>query len=170
MAFVVLVAASVRRVVEKDMTTRERRSYDAAVEALKGEGCRAGGKRLMSTDAGDYPMCQRALYGAWRMVTVYRRDGTILIVAVERHLEESVAAALAETFPGLSATGRRRSEQPPCCEDAAAPPTLSDELEAQLAPLYGLPPNPGVTRSQGRSRRARSAGRRRTPRPSGTVA
>jgi len=37
-AFVVLVAASVLRVVEREMTKRERRSYDAAVAALKGEG------------------------------------------------------------------------------------------------------------------------------------
>lgn len=169
MAFVVLVAASARRVVEKDMRKRERRSFDAAVEALRGKGCRAGGKRLLSTDAADYPLCQRALYGSWRMVTGYRQDGSILIVAVERHLEEPAAAALEDTFPGLSATGRRRSEQPPCCEDAAAPPALSDELEARLAVLYGVPPGP-ATRRRGRHHRARSAGRRRTRRPSGSGA
>lgn len=169
MAFAVLVAASVRRVVEKDMTKRERRSYDVAVEALKGEGCRAGGKRLLSTGGGDYPLCQRALYGSWRMVTGYRQDGSILIVAVERHAEEPVAAALADTFPGLSATGRRRSEQPPCCEDAAAPPTLSKELEARLDVVFGLPPKP-ATRSLRRRHRAQSAGRRGTRRPSGTGA
>ena len=106
MAFCVLVAASVRRIVEKDMTKHERPAYESAIAALKGEGCRAGGKRLLSTGATDYPLCQRALYGAWRMVTGYRQDGTILIVAVERHVEETVAAALAATFPGLSARGR----------------------------------------------------------------
>jgi len=146
-AFVVLVAASVQRVVETEMTNRERRSYVAAVQALRGQGCRAGGKRLASTDAADYPLCQRALYGSWRMVTAYRQDSSIFVVAVERHLEESVAAALAETFPGLSATGRRRSEQPPCCEDAAAPPTLSEEVEAQLTPFYGLPPDQAASGS-----------------------
>jgi hypothetical protein len=169
-AFVVLVAESVRRLIDSEMTKRERRSYDAAIEALKGEGCRAGGKRMMSTDAGDYPMCQRALYGSWRMITIYRQDGTILIVAVERHLEETVAAGLADTFPGLSATGRHRSEQPLCCADAAAPPTLSDELEARLASIYGMSDEPSATRRPTRRRRAPSSGRRRTRRPSGTAA
>lgn len=81
-------------------------------------------------------MCQQSLYGDWRMITVYRRDGTVVIIEVGRHASAtSPVALLAEAFPGLSATGRRRSEQPPCCEDAAAPPALSDELLARLAKL-----------------------------------
>jgi hypothetical protein len=60
------------------MSRRERRAYDAAVQALKGEGCRAGGKRLAAIDDGDYPMCQRSLYGAWRMA----HDHRLPIVAV----------------------------------------------------------------------------------------
>ena len=162
MAFVVLVATSVQRAVETEMSKRERRSYESAVQALKGEGCRAGGKRLVAVDAADYPLCQRALYGSWRMVTGYRHDGTIVIVAVERHTTDNVAATLAETFPGLSATGRRRSAQPPCCEDSAGPPTLSDELESQLVEFYDVPPEPLSNRTRRRRRRGPSAARRRT--------
>jgi hypothetical protein len=121
------------------MTKREQRAYAAAVSALKGEGCRAGGKRLAATGTADYPMCQRALYAAWRMTTVYRPDGSIVIVSVARHTEsENPTAVLAEIFPGLSAAGRRRSEQPPCCEDPTAPPTLSRELDALLFDLFGV--------------------------------
>jgi hypothetical protein len=70
------------------------------------------------------------------MITVYRQDGTIVIIEVGRHTSETgPVALLTEAFPGLSATGRRRSEQPPCCADAAAPPALSEELEARLAEL-----------------------------------
>ena len=135
MPFVVLRVPSVSRAVEK-LTRRERRAYDAAVQALKGEGCRAGGKRLAAVEDCDYPMCQRSLYGEWRMITVYRQDGTIVVIEVARHTQDSSpVASLAETFPGLSATGRRRSDQPPCCEDAQAPPALSEELEARLAEL-----------------------------------
>ncbi len=135
MPFVVLRVPSVARTVDQ-LSRRERRAYDAAVQALKGEGCRAGGKRLAALEDGDYPMCQRSLYGDWRMITVYRQDGTIVIIEVGQHTADgSPVASLAEMFPGLSATGRRRSEQPPCCEDAEAPPALSQELEARLAEL-----------------------------------
>ena len=85
MAFVILRVAEVQRTVENELTERERRAYDAAVEALRGEGCRAGGKRLAAAGSGDYPMCQRSLYGPWRMVTAYLRDRRILIVAVTKH-------------------------------------------------------------------------------------
>lgn len=137
MAHVVLRVPSVGRVVA-GLSSREKRSYDAAVQALKGEGCRAGGKRLAALDEADYPMCQRALYGSWRMTTVYREDGSIVIVSVARHTAaESPSATLAEIFPGLSSTGRRRSAQPACCDDPQAPPVLSAELDAMLSELLG---------------------------------
>jgi hypothetical protein len=63
MEFTVLRVPEVWRTVENELTKRERRAYDAAVEAVRGEGCRAGGKRLAAEDSGDYPMCQRSLYG-----------------------------------------------------------------------------------------------------------
>jgi hypothetical protein len=87
MAFTVLRVPEVRRTVENELCKRERRAYDAAVDALRGEGSRAGGKRLAAADSGDYPMCQRSLYGAWRLVTVYLRDRSILVVAVTQHTE-----------------------------------------------------------------------------------
>jgi hypothetical protein len=137
--FTVLRVPAVTRTVEHELTKRERRAYDAAVEALQGEGCRAGGKRLASTAADDYPMCQQSLYGDWRLITVYRQNRSIVIVALRRHAKsKSAATALATSFPGLSVTGRRRSEQPPCCEDPTAPPTLGAELEALLFDLFGL--------------------------------
>lgn len=139
MPFAVLRVRDVRRTVEHKLTKRERRAYDAAVEALRGEGCRAGGKRLAAADAGEYPMCQRSLYGAWRMITVYRGDRSIVILAVDRHTEtESPSATLAKSFPGLAVTGRRRSDQPPCCEGPDAPPVLGPDLEALLSDLFGI--------------------------------
>jgi hypothetical protein len=102
----------VARIVEHEMTRRERRAYDVAVEALRGEGCHAGGKRLAAIGDDDSPMCQRSLTRTGALIT--------------------------ETFRDLSASGRRRSDQPPCCEDVAAPPTLSDELEAQVFDLFSV--------------------------------
>lgn len=140
MAHTVLRVASVGRAVAA-MTRRERQAYDTAVQALKGNGCRAGGKRLAATGAGDYPMCQRALYGTWRMTTVYRPppDSAVVIVSVARHTRlENPSASLAEIFPGLSAVGRRRSDQPPCCEDPQVPPALSADVESILLDLFGI--------------------------------
>ncbi len=138
MAYEVLRVASVGRTVE-GITRRERRAYDAAVQALHGEGWRAGGKRLMASAGEEYPLCQRALYGAWQMTTAYRADGSIVIVALTKHTEnEEPAATLAEIFPGLSAKGRRRSEQPPCCENPTAPPTMSPELERILFDVFDV--------------------------------
>ncbi len=170
MSFTVVRLPSVTRVVERELSQRERRAYDAAVEALKGEGCRAGGKRLAGTDMGDYPLCQRALYGSWRMVTAYLPDGRILIVEVSRHTAiDSPSARLAETVPGLSPVGRHRADQPPCCDDAASPPSVDPDLEKLLFEVSGLAP-PRATASRGRRRRAPSSGRRHTRRPSGTAA
>ncbi len=138
MAYEVLRVASVGRTVE-GMARRERRAYDAAVQALRGEGCRAGGKRLMASAGEDYPLCQRALYAAWRMTTAYPADGSVVIVALAEHTaHEEPAATLAEIFPGLSAKGRRGSEQPPCCDDPTAPPAMSPELERILAGVFGV--------------------------------
>ncbi len=138
MAHTVLRVPSVGRVVAA-MSRRERRAYDAAVQALKGEGCRAGGKRLAAIDDGDYPMCQRSLYGAWRMTTVYRSSpyDSIVVVSVARHTDgENPNGTLAAVFPGLSAHGRRRSDQPPWCDDPQTPPTLSAELDSILFELF----------------------------------
>jgi hypothetical protein len=168
--FSVLRLPDVRQTVEQELSKRERRAYEAAVEALRGEGCRAGGKRLAADVGGDYPLCQRALYGEWRMITAYLSDGSIAIVAVARHTEsDSPSARLAESFPGLAPKGRRRVDQPPCCEDPASPPTLSPELESVLFETSRIPATPS-TRRPTRRRQARPSGRRRTRRPSATVA
>lgn len=138
MVYEVLRVAAAGRVVAT-FTKRERRAYEAAVEALRGEGCAAGGKRLLALDGTDHPLCQRALYGTWRMTTAYRADTSIVIVAIGRHTrQENPNRVIADLFPGLSQTGRRRSEQPPCCEDAAEPPMLSPDLADSLAAIFGL--------------------------------
>ena len=67
------------------MSAREKRSYEAARDALQGEGCRAGGYRLAAVDGDDYPLCCRHLAYAWRMFTAYPDDERIVIVAFDEH-------------------------------------------------------------------------------------
>lgn len=130
---------SVGHVVENEMDNRARAQYEAARDQLRGEGCRAGGKRLLASGdaAGDYALCQRQLYGSWRMTTAYS-DSTVVILHVGRHTDsEDPSADLAAFFPGLSATGRRRSDQPPCCDDPDLPP-MSDEVQRVLFEQFGF--------------------------------
>ena len=119
------------------MSTRERRSYDAARDALRGEGCKAGGYRLAAADiGGDYPLCCRHLTRAWRMFTAYPDEQRIVIVALDEHdRDHNPAAELAQVLPGLATIGRRRSDKPPCCEEANEAPVMNEELRDLLAAL-----------------------------------
>jgi hypothetical protein len=118
------------------MSVREKRSYEAAVDALCGEGCGAGGYRLAAADGDDYPLCCRHLAYAWRMFTAYPRKKQVVIVALDKHeRSHNPAADLAEVLPGLATTGRKRSTKPPCCEDAADPPAMNEELSELLSAL-----------------------------------
>ena len=119
------------------MSTRERRSYDAARDALRGEGCKAGGYRLAAAEiGGDYPLCCRHLTRAWRMFTAYPDEQRIVIVALDEHdRDHNPAAELAQVLPGLATIGRRRSDKPPCCEQDEQPPEMNEELRDLLAAL-----------------------------------
>ena len=84
-------------------------------------------------------MCERSLYADWRMFTVYPTESTVVIIALDRHTTSSAPAdILADVYRGLSRTGRRRSDQPPCCEDPNEPPEISEELGNTLEFLFGI--------------------------------
>ena len=134
----VLRTRSARRAVDR-LDRQARRRYDSAVEELRGRGCAAGGYRLLGDTGENYPLCCRYFYGQWRMHLVFPDADTIVIVSVAQHTADSNPhEALAEVFPGLSATGRRRSAKPPCCEDSVQPPQMSDEARAILDDVFGL--------------------------------
>jgi hypothetical protein len=131
----VLRTAQVASVLGR-MSAREKRSYEAAVDALGGEGCGAGGYRLAAADGDDYPLCCRHLAYAWRMFTAYPRKKQVVIVALDKHeRSHNPAADLAEVLPGLATAGRKRSAKPPCYEDAADPPAMNEELSELLSAL-----------------------------------
>lgn len=134
MAYEVLRTPQVAKALRR-MTAREKRSYEAARNALRGEGCKAGGYRLAAVDGGDYPLCCRHLAYSWRMFTAYFEDTKIVIVALDLHSRDhNPAAYLAEILPGLSPTGRRRSAKPTCCEESSTPPLMDDQLHTLLIP------------------------------------
>lgn len=135
MPFEVLRTPQVTAVL-KGMSAREKRSYEAARDALCGEGCGAGGYRLAAVDGDDYPLCCRHLAYKWRMFTAYPDDKRVVIVALDEHdRSHNPAAQLAEVLPNLSTVGRRRSDKPPCCEKASEPPAMNEELRELLSVL-----------------------------------
>jgi hypothetical protein len=70
------------------------------------------------------------------MFTAYPGSQRIVIVALDEHeRDRNPAVDLAEVLPGLSTVGRRRSAKPPCCEEAADPPTMNEELRELLSAL-----------------------------------
>lgn len=118
------VTAAIRR-----MSTREARSYEAARDALRSEGCKSAGYRLAAAAGDDYPLCCRHLAYSWRMFTAFPDQEQIVILALDRHdRRHNPAAALAEVLPGLATVGRRRSAKPLCCEDPTEPPSMNEEL------------------------------------------
>lgn len=135
MAFEVLRTPQVASALQA-MSRKERGAFDAARDALRGEGCAAGGYKLAAVDGDDYPLCCKHLRDAWRMFTAYLGDGRIVIVALDQHEPgHNPAESLATVLPGLATVGRRRSNKPPCCEAAVAPPAMNDELRELLAAL-----------------------------------
>lgn len=133
MALRVLRTPQARRVVEREMDGTARAGYEAARDELRGRGCLAGGHRMAATDGDDYPLCGRHLANDWRMYTTYPDEKTVVIVAIDRHTKSHApAVALVEAFLGLSTVGRRSRDKPPCCEDPAAPPPLTDDLREWL--------------------------------------
>jgi len=125
------VTAALRR-----MSAREKRAYGAARDALRGEGCKAGGYRLAAVDGDDYPLCCRHLAYAWRIFIAFAGDERIVIVALDKHDgNHNPTAHLAEALPSLATVGRRRSDKPPCCEDPSKPPSMNEELSELLLAL-----------------------------------
>ncbi len=134
----VLRTRSAGRAVER-LDRQARRRYDSAVEELRGRGCAAGGYRLLGEDGESYPLCCRYFYGQWRMHLGFTDAETVVIISVAEHTDESNPhAKLAEAFPGLSKTGRRRADKPPCCEDDGGPPKMGEAARTVLEDVFGL--------------------------------
>jgi len=120
--------------LQRHLSAREFRRYLAYEDELKRGGCVYGGYRLLAADGGDFPMCCRHLFRGLRMFTIYAPDGEIWIPLVAPHTASSNPhAEIAEGVQGLSSVGRRRRDKPPCCDDPAQPPAMSEEARAFVA-------------------------------------
>lgn len=137
MAKRVLRTPSAGREVER-LTKPARVRYVSAVSELAGRGCVAGGYRLAATSGRDHVLCCRAFYRDWRMHLAFPDSETVLVISVGRHTaDRNPHAELARWLPGLSATGRRRTDKPPCCDDGDDPPRVSQDLSRLIESITG---------------------------------
>lgn len=119
----------------RHMTTRDRKSYEAARDALKAEGCRSGGYKLAADGGDHYPLCCRHLSRAWRLFSAYPSADQVVIVALLEHTPgHNPAFELSRALPNIFTVGRRRTEKPPCCDTPEEPP----EMNRELSELLGL--------------------------------
>ena len=121
----------------KGLRGKPKDGFWAAIERLEHEGCRAAHYRMRAPDGTDAHICGLRFYGDWRMHLVFGEDDAIVVSWVGRHTEtENVHVEGAEDIPQLADIGRRREDQPPCCEDPEDPPVDQDlvDLVNQLRP------------------------------------
>ena len=90
-----------------------KRSYDRHEEALRNEGCRAAGSRLLADDGSLSRYCCLHAYGTWRVITTFDAD-VVSVVGVGRHDDARFSNDLSEAL-GTRAVGVRREQKPGCC-------------------------------------------------------
>lgn len=101
-----------------------------AVQRLEHEGCKAADYRMRAPDGDDAHICGLRFYGDWRMHLVFGESDDIVVAWVGRHSDqENVHIDGAEDIPQLVHVGRRRADQPPCCDEFDEPPADQDLVD-----------------------------------------
>lgn len=128
MSFRVSITPTGQRSV-RELRGKARKSFDAAVERLAAEGCKAGDYRL----AGDgiEHNCSAQLYGRHRALVYFPDDKSIVVLPVGEHLRDdpkldvyrNIYRLLELPVPSVERT------KPPCCDDTGKAPVDPDLLD-----------------------------------------
>jgi mRNA-degrading endonuclease RelE of RelBE toxin-antitoxin system len=106
-----------------------RRSFDAAIERLAAEGCKAGDYRL--TGEGIEHICSVHVYGRHRILVCFPEEDSVVVLVAGEHLRDSpeldVYRALYRLL-GLPEPSAQRTK-PPCCDEAGQAPIDSELLD-----------------------------------------
>jgi hypothetical protein len=98
-----------------------------AVGRLEHEGCAAAHYRMRAPEGIDAHICGLRFYADSRMHLVFGEQNEIVVAWVGRHNDdENAHIAGAEDVPQLAQIGRRREDQPPCCDEFDEPPVDQD--------------------------------------------
>lgn len=105
--------------VIRGLRGRARSDYAALEAALKAEGCRAAGYRLLNGTGLPSEFCCKHLRGRWRVITTFD-PGVVAIVAVGEHDGPRFYRNLAKQYE-VGEIGQNRDQRPGCCGEEGWP-------------------------------------------------
>ena len=130
----------------KALRGKAKAKFAEAVNRLKHEGCAAGDYRMRASDGSDAHMCGLRFYADWRMHIVFAEHNEIIVAWVGQHTdEENPHVDGAADVPQLADIGRRREDQPPCCDEPDKAPIdqeLADLINALRPPRHSRSGSP----------------------------
>ncbi len=137
MSFRVSITPTGQRSVDA-LRGKARKSFDAAVERLASEGCKAGDYRL--TGAGVEHICSVQLYGRHRTLVCFPDDESVVVLLVGEHQRDDPEVDVYRSLYRLLELPEPSAKRtkPPCCEKAGkAPidPELLDRFQARAKQL-----------------------------------
>lgn len=103
----------------RELRGRARSDYVALEAALKAQGCRAAGYRLLAETGLPSEFCCKHLTGRWRVITTFD-PGIVVIVAVGEHDGPRFYRTLAKQYE-IGEIGQQRDQRPGCCGDEGWP-------------------------------------------------
>lgn len=104
------------------MRGKARKSFDAAVERLAAEGCKAGDYRL--TGEGLEHICSMQFYGRHRVLVCFPDEESIVVLLVGEHLRDDPELDVYRILYRLLELPEPSAERtkPPCCDDIGKAP------------------------------------------------
>jgi len=114
MLFRIQATPAAKKAIES-LPRRTAGRFEQLRQELRSNGCKAGGYRLLSDDrTTPSTYCCKHLDRDWRVVTTFRTERIVRIVAIGRHDGPGFYAGLSSEL-GISSTGQRRDAKPGCC-------------------------------------------------------
>lgn len=103
----------------RSLRGRAKDAYERLEPALRAEGCKAAGYRLLAADRAGYSdYCCKHLADEWRLITRFE-SRVVFIEAVGQH--DGTAFYASRSRLGIGAVGQARNEKPDCCGEEGWP-------------------------------------------------
>ena len=137
MSFSVSITPTGQRSVDA-LRGKARESFNAAVQRLAAEGCKAGDYRLTGGEVDR--ICSVHLYGRHRLLVCFPDDQQVAVLLVGKHTngdpEVDIYRSLFQLLDLPEPTAKRT--KPPCCDEAGQAPVDPELLDRFAAGAKAL--------------------------------